>query len=111
MQSKRKTQTQSVTMVATKTVSGTVIVTESESALFYVPSGFTSVTITFNVAEGPAGTFVALYSGADTKVSVTVAASRWYPVPASVMAAPCFQFVGNEAQAAVTKTIIVTAKS
>lgn len=73
-----------------------------------MPSAFTGTTISFNVSADGA-TYQALYDATNTLVSVTVAASRSYALPSTLLAWPYFKIVSGSAEAAA-RTLTITGK-
>lgn len=65
-----------------------------------IPSAITSTTLTFTVSNSATGTFTALYDGTNTQSSITIAASRAYPLPDELFAWPYFKFVLGSAEGA-----------
>lgn len=56
---------------------------------FFIPSTIASVTLTFHGAEKVDGTYFPMFDTANAAVTMTVAASRCYPLPDE-----CFGFGG-----------------
>jgi hypothetical protein len=67
------------------TVSSIIDLTGFSSRGLIVGSQFDGTTITFQVSDTLAGTYVALYDITNTQVSMTVAASRAYDLPGELM--------------------------
>jgi hypothetical protein len=72
-----------------------------------MPAAFTGTTLTFTVCNTPAGTYQALYDVSNATVSLTVAVSRSYDLPAELSAWPYFKIVSGSAEGAARSLIIV----
>lgn len=77
-----------------------------------VPAEFDGTSVTFETATSiaTAGTFQALYSAANTAVSMTVAASRNYPAPSELKSWPYWRIITAVAQTGAT-VFVATGKS
>lgn len=72
-----------------------------------LPSDLDGTTLTFKVAVGGIGTYVPLYSAAAALVSITVAASRAYMLPADLLPFELVKFVFNVAQSPTSTLYVV----
>lgn len=75
-----------------------------------VPSTFDGTAISFTVASATAGTYQALYDIGNNQVTMTVAASRSYDLPAELMAWPFWKIVCGTAQGGAGTIFVVVAK-
>lgn len=76
---------------------------------FLMPAAFTGATVSFTVSQDGV-TYVALYSAANALVSITVAASRAYPLPSELAGFRYFKFVSASNEGA-ERAIEVALKS
>ena len=74
-----------------------------------MPAAFTGTTITFTVAEVEDGTYQALYDTSNVQVSLTVAVSRSYDLPAELAAWPFWKIVSGSAEGAA-RSLKIAAK-
>ncbi len=86
-------RTQSLTVASGATVS-TIFSASGYTAFgMLVPSTFDGTSVTFEVSDFTASAFTALYSAANTVVSMTIGVSRAYPLPAELTAFPNWRFI------------------
>ena len=98
MEMTRKSQYGSVTIAANDTVSEVIQIGESIGGGVQIPSTFTGTQITFQGCSTRGGTYYALYDGAGSAVSATVATSQWVALPANVFAVPAIKIVATSTQ-------------
>lgn len=101
----RKQKITSATIANGATASGEVALSGYAGGGYALPSTFDGTTLSFTVASASGGTFQALYDQYGNVVSLTVAASRSYALPAELFAWPFFKFVAGTAQS-TTNTVI-----
>lgn len=65
-----------------------------------LPAAFTGASVSFTVCGTEGGTYQALYDETNTLVSLTVAVSRSYILPAAIAAWPYFKIVSASAEGA-----------
>ena len=99
MEITRKSQYGSVTIAASAKTSGVIEISESAAGAIQIPSTFTGTQITFRGCSTRGGTYYALYDGAGSAVSATVATSQWVALPANVFAVPAIKIVATSTQA------------
>lgn len=94
----------SIANAGTKT--NAIAVGDFATGSFAIPSQFTGAAITFEGSNEDDGTFTPLYTAANAAVSITVAASRAYPLPAEAMAWRFIKLVSGGAEAAARSIIV-----
>ena len=67
---------------------------------FSIPAALTSVAVTFQISNDQGVTYTALYNSSNTQISITVAASRAYPLPAELFGATYARMVFGSAEGA-----------
>lgn len=72
---------------------------EHASGNFAIPAAFTGVAITFEISHDGTN-WTPLYTAANALVSITVAPSRAYPLPAELAGCQLFRLVSGSAEAA-----------
>lgn len=75
-----------------------------------MPSAFTGTTITFTVSADGGTTYQALYDITNTQVSMTVAASRSYDLPAELTTWTHFKIVSGSSEAAARSLVVIGKK-
>lgn len=73
-----------------------------------LPTGYTSVTLTFYAASDPASTFRPCYTAAGVAITQTVAAARQYELPAALAGMGWIKIVTNADDS--TKLVEITGK-
>lgn len=77
-----------------------------------MPAAFTGTSITFQVSADDGATYQALYDATGTaQVSVAVAASRSYDLPAELAAWDHFKIVSGSAEGAARALIVIGKRS
>jgi hypothetical protein len=76
---------------------------------FATPAALTGTAVTFEVSQDGVG-WIALYSASNSPVSITVATSRAYPLPAELYGWHFFRFVSGTTETAA-RTILYSLKS
>jgi hypothetical protein len=76
-----------------------------------MPAAFTGTTVSFQVSADDGTTYQALYDTTNTLVSMTVAASRSYDLPAELAAWDHFKIVSGLAEGAARTLIVVGKRS
>lgn len=109
-----RTRSCPLTVADSATTSGAFIASGEVTFGLVVPSGFDGTTITFTVsADDPAhvaeadATYQALYNASNVQVSMTLAASRSYDLPAELSAWPRWKIVTGTAQTNATVFTVV----
>lgn len=97
------------TIPASDTVSNAISCAGYASGGFRMPSSFTGNSVTFTVSDTTAGTFVPLRNSSNSDVSISVAASKGYPLPAELFGHGAFKIVSSDTEAA-ERAIGVTLK-
>jgi hypothetical protein len=106
------TETQTVAIAATGTVSTAIDYRMFTSGRFYLTTEFNGDTITFQDAEKPDGTFAVSKTAAGT-IAITFTANSgaaWYDIPVALQGAGAIKIV-TSAAAAAAATIIVCLKA
>ncbi len=70
---------------------------EFSSGVVFIPAGETVVTLTFYAAPNSGGTHLPMYDSAGVAITLTVANTRCYPLPASIFGAANIKIVANVA--------------
>ena len=96
------------TIASSGTVSDAFEAKEFAAFGLVIPTAFTGVAITFQVSHDGV-TYQALYDTTNTLVSLTVAVSRSYQLPAALEAWPFFKLVSGSSEAAA-RTLYVVGK-
>lgn len=76
-----------------------------------MPAAFTGTTITFTVSADDDTTYQALYDVNNVQVSMTVAASRSYDLPAELASWDHFKIVSGSAEGAARSLIVIGKRS
>lgn len=92
-----------------QTTSGAVDHRGYSAGGFSIPSAFTGASVSFLACDTIDGTYQALYTTANALVSIPVAASRSYPLPAELDGWAFFKIVSASSEAA-DRTIRLTLK-
>lgn len=99
------------TIVSGGATSGAVDFSGANAGGFLLPATFDGTAMTFTVCDTLAGTYVGLQNAAGSAaVSVTVAASKGYPLPVELAGWPYFKFVAGTNQSTSDTVITVTRK-
>lgn len=80
------------------TTTGPISTEGMSRGAFSIPATFTSTAVTFSVSHDQGVTYTALYNASNALVSITVAVSRAYPLPAEVFGATSFKMVFGSAE-------------
>lgn len=102
---RQQKDTQTATIASGATASGAVDARGASGGGYALPSTFDGTTLTFTVCSTSGGTYQTLYDQYGNALSVTVAASRSYPLPQELFGWPYFKFVAGTSQS-TTDTII-----
>lgn len=103
-------RTQTLTVASGATVSSVFQAAGYTNFAAAFPSDFAGTSVSFEVAPLSSTSFTTLYSAANTAVSLTVSASRAYPLPAELAAFPVFRIV-TPSQGTASGLITVFGKS
>lgn len=91
----------SVSVTTSATTTGEVNFSEFAGGTLYVPTGSSITSLTFYVAPGIGGTYLAAYDDSSMStpaaIVLTVSAAKAYPLPSSLFAAGSLRMVGNAA--------------
>jgi hypothetical protein len=72
-----------------------VVYADMSGGVIYVPAGTSLTSLVPYAAYERGGTYYPLYDEAGVAISIAVAASRAYPIPASAFGAVCLKFLGS----------------
>ncbi len=105
----RQTAYMTATIASGQTKTGSIEISGAAFVGLVMPAAFTGTSITFEVsADGT--TFQALYDEFNTQVSVTVAASRTYDLPATLTTYGFMKVVSGSAEGA-DRSLVIALKS
>ena len=93
----RASLTTTATIASGDTVSGAISHKEFATGGFRMPATFTGSSVTFQVSDD-GSTYAALYNSSNAQISISVAASRCYPLPAELMGFRFFKIVSSNAE-------------
>jgi hypothetical protein len=97
---------QTLTIASGQTVSSTYNNRAGSALGLVMPAAFTGTTLTFKVSTDNT-TFQSLYDTTNTLVSLTVAASRSYQLPAALATWPYIQVVSGSSEGASRSLVVV----
>ena len=97
MINRRSTTQLSATVATTVAASTEIQYGEWSSGMVHIPSGVTTVTLTWYTAEIEGGTYLAAQDYNGTAVTQTVAASKSYPIPLALIGAVAIKAKGDAA--------------
>lgn len=100
---------QTLTIANGQTTSNAMSIDRFRDFGLAMPGAFTGTAITFLVSHDGA-TYQPLYNESNNAVSVTVAADRFYQLPAALRAWPWFKIVSGSSEGAA-RELVVVAKS
>lgn len=100
-------RTQTLTIDNGATVSDAYRASNTMAYGLQMPAAFTGATISFQVSADNGTTYQALYDSANNLVSVTVAASRSYDLPATLRSWTNFKIVSASAEGAARLLVVV----
>jgi hypothetical protein len=100
-----------LSVAAGATLSATGDTTGYANMGLIVPSTFDGSTISFQVSDQSAGTYVPLYDITNTPVAMTVAASRAYDLPGELMAWRFVKVQTGTAQATTATDLLLVLRS
>lgn len=90
-----------------QTVSDAIDISDTVALGLVMPAAFTGTTLTFQVSADNS-TFQALYDSTNTQVSLTVAVSRSYDLPAELASWPFFKIVSGSAEGGARSLVVVS---
>lgn len=97
-----------VTIASAGTVSGAVLAADCVAFGLQMPAAFTGTSITFQVSADRGTTFQALYdSTGANQVTLAVAASRSYDLPAELTAFDAFKIVSGSSEGAARSLVVI----
>ncbi len=103
----RKSETVTATIAVGAASTGPVDARGYAGGGYILPSTFDGTALTFTVCDTEGGTYQTLYDQYGGALSVTVAASRSYPLPQELFGWPYFKFVAGTSQSTTDTDITV----
>lgn len=104
---KRYTIIKTATIASGATESDAVELRSFAGGGYALPSTFDGTTLTFKVCSTEDGTFQTLYDQYGSALSITVAASRSFPLPQEIFGWLFFKFVAGTSQSTSDTSITV----